>query len=1180
MLKASRGTIVLLALFAGLLLMSTSLSAQSIYATLTGVVSDTSGAVVPNANITLKNQSSGDVRKTVSNGDGYFTFSSIPTGAYSVTVESSGFEKYEVTGLSFTGAEKRNLDISLKVGSSATQVDVISQADILAPVDSGEKSATLTTKELQNFTVVGRSAAEFIKVLPGFAIAGTGVENRASFTGETIGINGNGDGGSQSALNNAFAPNGTPTNSMDITADGAHVSDPGCNCATPVNPNTDMIQELKVLTSNFSAENSKGPIVMNTIAKSGGHDYHGEGYFYARNFALNANDWINNQKGIARPESKYYFPGGNLSGPVLIPHTNFNKNRDKLFFFAGFEYYKQTLDSGGVSGPLTATVPTSGMLNGDFTAGELAKLGVITASGSAPVVPTGTGFTNGVLSPSLINQSGLNYSKLYPAPNADPNLTGGYNYVKDIIFDQNSWQFMTREDYSISDNTKLFVRYNLQKETQQFPVSLWWRNGNSVPYPTPVLGKNQSQSVSASLTHVFNPTMTNEFVFGFTYIDFPNVFQDPKKVDRSALGINIPSIYKNSVSQIPAAGAWGGDLATIFNPGGFEAGGSKGLFADKYLPSVSDSLSKVWGTHTMKFGVYYEFIINDQPGNGFSNGWMIEAPWAGSGNDYADLLMGKVANYQEQNFNPLHNEAYHTMEFFAQDSWKVTRRLTLDYGLRVSHFGSWYDRQGIGFAVWDPSKYSSTAANTDYTGLLWHKRDSSVPLSGFPSRALWPGFRFGLAYDVFGNGSTVVRGGIGQFYFHTSQFTTGLDAPAGVQTKSVGPAAFDDIGNTNPGTGAIGTDALTKGEDKTPLTTSYSFTISQRIPGASLLEVSYVGNQSKDELCGTDNLCLVNAVPYGALLNLKGSGTDPNSLGSGDVDKYRPFTLYENLHASRHMYYSNYNSLQVSWVRQKGKYDISANYTYGKALGILSGGVAQPDTFNINNDYGPQPFDRRHIFNAAYSIELGNPIRNSAIGKAVVNGWQLSGITQVQSGSNLSANTTTGTNFSLNANGYGLSSLNDYYGVPTQKADGSANLVTVSARTILGTDNMVLQPILTCDPRKNLGKNQFVNGSCFALPTTPGQNGPAILPEIFGPAFFNSDLSLFKNWQFSESKKLQFRFSAYNFLNHPLWSFRNGSSNLNLVFDKNTGQLSNPNFGVTTEKLGHRVLQLAMKFYF
>jgi hypothetical protein len=261
-----------------------------------------------------------------------------------------------------------------------------------------------------------------------------------------------------------------------------------------------------------------------------------------------------------------------------------------------------------------------------------------------------------------------------------------------------------------------------------------------------------------------------------------------------------------------------------------------------------------------------------------------------------------------------------------------------------------------------------------------------------------------------------------------------------------------------------------------------------------------------------------------------------------------------------HNLYQNYNSLQVSWIRTKGRTNIQANYTYGKNLGVQGG-----DQFNLNNDYGPLAGDRRQIFNAAYSVELGDPIKGHSgaeeFGRALVNGWQVSGITQFQTGVNLTGNT--GNNFNLNANGFKL-----------------ANGYSVSSRTINGTDSVPLMPLVSCNPGAGLGANQYVNGSCFSLPTAPGGNGPIIGPEVFGPSFFNWDLSMFKNFQLSESKKLQFRFSAYNWLNHPLWTFRNGSNNLNMVFDPSTGKLSNPNFGVATEKQGHRIIQLAIKYYF
>ncbi len=1137
-----------------------SAQAQSVFGTLTGVVSDPAQAVIPGAKVTLTNTASGDVRNTVTNSEGYFTFASVPIGTFNLLVEAAGFQGYRLEQVSLGGSEKRNVDIVLQVGTTAERVEVTSAADILTPVDSGEKSATLTERQLQDFSAVGRSAAEFIKILPGFAINAPNGENRANFTGETIGINGNGDGGSQSAFNGAYSVNGLPGGSLDITADGAHVSDPGCNCATPVNPNTDMIQEFKVLTSNFSAENMKGPAVVNSIAKSGGRDFHGTAYTYFRHYALNANDWLNNRQGLdrntgemiaPRPENRYFFPGGNIGGPVLFPKSNFNRNRDKLFFFTGYEHYFQRLDTG----LLRATVPTEGMRNGNFSPTELAKLGAITASGAPPQQPNGNLFPGGIIPQSQIDPGGRALMNLIPTPNADPFSNGGYNYVRQIVFDQNSLQWLSRVDYSISDNTKLFVRYNLQAETQQFPVGLWWRNGSQVPYPTPVLGKNRSHSISASLTHVFNPTMTNEFVFGYTYIAFPNVFEDPSKVDRNNVGYPYKGIFKNGVAQVPAFTGWGGELATVFNPGGFEAGGARGLFADKFLPTFSNNITKVWGTHTAKFGVFYEYIINKQPANGYTNGLAVfsNAAAGTTGSVYSDLLTGTVSNYQEQSFNRVNDIAYHQFEFFAQDSWKVTRRLTLEYGLRASHLPPWTDRLGFGYAVFDQSQYNPSAPPTEYSGFLWNARDPSVPLGGFPTRALYWAPRVGFAFDVTGSGNTVLRGGWGRFYFHSAQFTQGLDVSAGVRAINVpNTTTFAAIDQIDPGSGdRLSVQAVDRNSDRSPYSDSYSFTISRRLFG-SLLEAAYVGNRSRDLQNNGGPGNNLNAVPYGALFGQSG---DPNAA---PYDSFRPLAGFQDLRIATHGLYSNYNSMQLTWLFTKTKYNINLNYTYGKSLGVNPGTIG--DDFNIANNYGVLPTDRRHLFNAAYSIELGNPVRGNAIAKGLVNGWQLSGISQIQSGSNITGQW--GYNFGLDTGSAKL-----------------ANGFNVSPRSVNGTDSVALRPIQTCDPTQNLGPQQFVNGSCFALPTQPGQNGPIVAPAIYGPAFMNHDIGLFKNFNFGESKKLQFRFNAYNFLNHPLWSFVNGSNNRKLTFNSG-GDLINPVFGTATEKQGRRIVQAAVKFYF
>jgi hypothetical protein len=1187
-------------------------------------VSDPSGAVVANAKVVLKDAVSGSLRDTVTNGDGYFTFASVPVGMYNMSVAAPGFQTYKADGIALGGAEKRNFNIVLTIGAASQTVEVSAQDVPLVTTDSGEKSFTLESKDLQNLTQVGSDAAEYIKIMPGFAIQ-NGSANKANYTGEVIGINANGDAGSQSPLNNAYTYNGLPGNSLDIIADGAHVSDPGCNCDTPVNPNSDFIQEFKVLTSNFSAENQKGPILITSVTKSGGQQFHGSGFFSARNYVMNANDALNNADNVPKPQNKYYYPGGSIGGPVIIPGTNFNKSRQKLFFFTGFEYYYQVLDTG----LLRATVPTTGptgMTSGNFSTSELEKLGDAThnyntASGN-PVgtACAGTSVTDGNYAPCLnaaalavypggiiptadLNSNVLALMKLYPAPNADPSTTGGYNYVQSEIFNQNNTQWQSRVDYNISDNTKLFVRYNYQRETQLFPVGLWWRNGSQVPYPTSIAGKNSSDSVSASLTHVFSPTMTNEFVFAYTLVKFPNIFSNPSAVDRTKVGYGIQGLFKNGITQIPSFGSYGNEAALIFNPGGFETGGaSQGLYANKYMPSISDTLTKVVGTHTIKAGFFWEWIRNAQPANNDSNGFLQFQSSNNSlfttGDSYADEVLGLASHYDETSFNRVNDIAYNTYEGFVQDDWKATKRLTINFGLRFTHFQPWNDRLGDGFSIFDQTQYAPdcTGAPT-FCGFEWHKKNASVPLGGFPTRALFYQPRFGAAYDLRGNGKTVLRGGWGRFYFHTGQFTNGLDASAGVQSITMDgkipvvgggnqpilvnplPADMTAAAPWNTATGNAGLDTLVfsavaagpsavdSKDNKQPHTDSYSFTISQRLPWSSMLEVSYVGNRTEDIASAGNggsagfNTLNINLVPVGAMLSSANGGVDPATLTNSN---FRPMTGYSDLYLTTNNVHANYNALQAVWVRAKGRYNIQLNYTFSKALGIVGcNGSNLCDQFNVNNNYNVLPNNRTHLFNATYSIELGSPLHSNPILNGVVNGWQLTGITQLESGPNLTG--LQSQNFGMNLNGAVI----------------PGTTFAISNVSLLGTPDIQLNPILTCDPRKNLAAHQYINGSCFAAPTTVGQNGPTMLPAIYGPGFFSSDLGLFKSFKITESKNLQFRVSAYNFLNHPLWSF-NGS-NLGLSFTQNpdgTLTQSNSTFGYTTNKQGHRIVELAVKFYF
>jgi hypothetical protein len=1186
---------LLLAVAAGLLICSVAWS-QAIFSTISGTVADQSGAVIPGAQVTLTNASSGTARQTVANQQGFYTFASVPVGTYNLSVSSPGFQAFQNKGIAVGGGELRTVNVAMKIGSASQTVEVSSAGDILTPVSSGEQTDSLSTVQLQNYVQTGSNAGEFLKIMPGMAVS-NGVSNSSKYSGQVIGINNSGSGGTQSPLGGAFFANGLPGNTMDIVSDGAHVSDPGCNCDTPINPNSDFLQEFKVLDSNFSAEDQKGPLVLTSVTKAGGQQFHGDGFFQARNYLLNSNDAYNKALGQPRAPFAFYYVGGNVGGPVALPHL-----KNKLFFFVGDEYFYQQLNTGVIE----ATVPTAGMINGDFSPAQMSLLGKVTAQGAPPGQINsstqsawgGTTMPAGVIDPSM-----QALMKLYPAPNSDPNVTGGFNYVTQIAFTQPNKQFVGRLDYDISDNTKVWARWNHQTETQPFIQQQWGSNNYQLPYPTEVIGNNSSDSIAGTLTHVFSSTLTNETVFAYTQILFPNVFQNPSAIDPTKVGYTDPTLFNHSATpthQIPNFGGLtnkASEAGLIFGRSGYEVGGAgQGLYADKYMPSASDTITKVLRTHTLAAGFFWEWIKNAQPDNQTTNGTMTFFPANNAtltyGDAYADMLGGNLTSYAEYNFNRIYAESYKTYEFFAQDSWQLTPKFTLNYGVRFTHFQPWIDDLGYGFAVFDPTQYSNAnngacAQGPTFCGFEWHARNPSVPVGGFPTTPLLYQPRIGVAYDLHGDGSTVVRGGWGYFYYHFGQFTSGLETSAGSEGITLTPSVVNNstsqllarnLGNT--AFQAVPATPVAVGKNDTnsnPYTMEYNFTIEQRTPWQGLLSMAYIGNVTRNLPNQAGYGSNINLVPLGAML------TNSNP-GNASPNPYRPMVGYGDVNIIQSNLYSNYNGLQVKWNHEGQLGIIQLNYTWSKALGIvgpagvnLNSGEAVINPFNLRANYGPLATDRRQVFNAAYSINLPSPIHGNRLAGGFVNGWQLSGSTSLQSGANLTGNAGN-YNFNLNTGGAII---------PGSISAANSKGIPINAQSIYGSPdvgNNNVMPVLTCNPRSNLQAHQFLNGSCFSLPTTPGQPAPNVLPAIYGPAYFGSDLGIFKNFQIGhrEGSRLQLRAQASNFLNHPLWSYPN-TSNLTLNYKQDTNgniTMSNSNFGVTQYKQGNRIVEFEAKYYF
>jgi hypothetical protein len=1172
-------------------------SAQSQFATLSGSVRDGSGASVMGASITVKVMNSAEVRKTVTNADGFFTVPTLPAGTYQVTVEMKGFQKWRGSDITLNGSDSRTMNIELNVGAISDTVEVHGTLTTLAQTDSGEKSALITSEDLQNLSLVGRNATEYLKILPGAILSPNGGVNRPAYDGQVVGINGFAVGTNAGGLSNVNI-NGQ---SVDITQDGQHSFDPGASgAATPVNPNPNMISEVKVLTSNFSSENAKGPVVVNTVTKSGGSAFHGEGYFYARNSALNAEEEFNKitersqqmTPGFLKVPSSYYYPGFNVGGPLYFPKTGFNKSRQKVFFFEAYENYRQDLD-GGVD---RAFVPTAAMLNGDFSALSPSGSGLGTIP-KAPAAGTRLGFdqrakagcviSGGRLSTNCIDPSAQVLLKDYlPSPNADSSISG-YNYVKAFTVAQHSWQNVVRGDWNISDNTKAYVTWSRQREVANMPMGLWINSGdNVIPAPSNALGINGSDSLTASFVHVFSPTMTSETRFGYTYINFPTTLAEPAKQLRQNLGFPLTGIFNNP--DTPAVLSWGssfpnlGDVGHDYHPN---------LIAYKGIPSVSQNLTKVVKTHTLKAGFYYEHTYNKQDNWGQFMGVFAYGAtgWGGgtTGNEYADALMGVgQGGYFEQALPPPTNLAQNIAAFYVQDDWKLTRRISIQYGMRFEHYAKPYSSQ-FGLAVFNPSQYDASipANQNTQTGISWHALDKSIPDSG-ASRLFFYSPRIGAAFDLFGTGKTVVRGGWGKYRAYDSVQSNDYVQPAETATGSSSWScgwndplcptweAVDSHALPQPAYGTGLPAGANKGvfvmdprDDEQPLVTSYSLSIDQQLPGKFQVELSYVGNHT-DFLQAYTNY--YNGIPLGAIT--KGAYTQypadcftngQDSLGSTACEQhFRKYQDYTTINESVTAGKAQFDSFQATVHRNVGILTLQANYTFSKAIGdgeaLNNGGLPGALSINESNKWlwGVLPIDRAHAFSTAYVISVPSVRGSNEFVRAVANGWQISGITQITSGAQIAVQGGTNLNFNLQQGNIG----------PNQ-----------DAVHLLGTPDITLYPLIVCNPSKGLTPNQFINPNCFK-PAPVGSLGTGGMPYLAGPMYWNSDLTLMKNFKLSERQNLQFRFSGFDFLNHSLQSFTNNDNNLKLTFDSKGN--ANSNFGLAQYRFGHRILELGVKYSF
>ena len=1213
-LRAARGSVhlllsrPLLGVALLLTLVGSTLAQSSGNATLRGRVTDPAGAVIADASVTLINEASKDERKSKTNDEGLFSFSAVPPGLYTVRVEGQGFKISEQKGVSLGPNDTRGIEVAMEVGAQSETVTIQATADQIQ-TETGAKENTISAKQIDNLSIISRSATELLKILPGVVAPDAVALESVGFV-------------SGANSSNQYNVNGMRGEQNLITIDGSRMMDIGANNGSIITANPDMVQEVKVQTSNYAAEHGTSAIQIAATTKSGGSGFHGSIYDYIRHHTFQANDRSNSINGIQRPKSKYNYPGGNVGGPVLIPGTDFNKNRDKLFFFVGYEYYYQRVDEGSA----LSVVPTARQRQGDFSE-LLTGAGSNLNQGRTVTVPAGctvggvvgNNNNNNDVAPSnnlapCADPFGKALLNLYPLPNfVDPN--NRFNYVYSVLRPNDRYQVIGRVDYSISDKTKLYVRLAREHEEQGFPRGLWWDSSN-YEVPGNLKSDNLGRSFVVNLTNIINSTMTNEILFSASKLQLNYDYADPDKVSYAGLGLEKVGFFPTSNPYVPVGiiDAWGGGIGgNQLTAHGYPILAWNDSFA------ITDNLSKIYNTHTLKFGAFIEQANKRQQSN--SDTYVTVAQWGqtnSTGNNYGDLFVGRPIEFQQGTDRPIDNFRYYNYEFYAQDSWKVKPNFTLEYGLRIAYLPNNFERKGLG-VLFDPASYDRSQG-------LFINGDRSKP-NGYrlairdeipkgvvdnPPIAWMP--RLNFAWDVGGKADFVVRAGAGLFYnrvqgnydYYSSgqmphTYSSVVDTPWG----STNGLTFSDLKNIDPFNALAAVNAESRDPSSTdlPRVANMSLTLEKRLPWENLFTVAYVSTQGRH----LPQRRAINIVPLNGISSGNLNGADLSNpihraaLEGAAVRTFKPFPAFNNITYDQFTGTSTYHSLQATLSHQSGKYlQYFATYTFAKALGTVaineSDGSAFADPIDTRGrSWGILPYDRTHVFNLSYNFmvpDLARGALDNVIMRGILDGWQISGITTFQSG----------TPIRLRFSG--------------DLASGQQALAWYGTDAFNNQGQSVggITPVYLGDPRISGSKlgEKLLDISQLQIPSFPN-SGPHQPPfYIRTPSRSNFDISFFKNFEISESQKFQFRAGFFNLFNqaYPTRIDVANSNNSDIYLTLNTTcnrqVASAPNglpggtrtnfcdptggfsftpetvqrFGSITNKHGRRIVEFAFKYYF
>ena len=955
---------------------------QQISGSITGVVKDSQQAAVAGAKVSINNQEQGTTRDATTAPDGSFVFTQLQPGSYTIGVEATGFKKFEQKDVRVFANDRLSLgDVVLSVGALTETVTVEAQTDTVQ-ASSAERAGVLTGRQVTELAENGRSLFDLTRVLPGVV-----------YTGGLGGIQANGNRGNQN----------------NFTLDGVTNVDTGSNGGTLATTNIDMIAEMKVITNSQPAEfgRSSGAQI-EVVTKGGTKDFHGTGYFFHRHEDLNANSWRNNVDGRPKDYYRYNTAGFNIGGPAYIP-GKFNRNKEKLFFFMGIEWQKQLVPQGLHN----VTVPTALERAGDFSqthdGGGAPVIIFDPANGKQP-------FPGNVIPKSRFNADGAKILNWYPLPNA-AGVDPSYNYQTSNSNTYPRREEIYRGDYNINDKWKAYARYIRNKDETSMAYGQWNASYN-IPFGPMSFGAPGWSFVS-NVTTIINPTLTNEFVFGSSRNDL-HITPITDAFNASKVGVSYTMPFPDADKL---------KLVQNWNFGGVSNGPTTGFAGTPFLNfnhtyDITDSVAKVHDTHTIKGGIYMHKSLKDQTAFTSVNGIInfdrdannpLDSNWA-----FSNALLGNYDTLQQS--NQVLNGQYRSwnVEWYVQDNWRVTQKLTLEYGMRFYWVQPQYDK-ALQTSAWNPGLYDSASravlrtAGVDSNG----NRISINPLTGetgpaaligsivnngkgfvngvyangmgqagkngYPKglmqdRGIQYAPRVGIAYQF--DSKTVIRAGGGVFYDRL-QGNPVFDMLPNPPSTIIPKFYYGNLGSIPPASAGTFFPAGVVGFDeggKIPTTYNWNLTIQRQLPFDLLLDVGYVGSSSNHNLYRVNQ----NAIPLGAAWlpqNQDPLNASPKFDGttSNQPNFYRPYLGYTNTTDYGFGANSNYNSLQVAAHRRFGR-SITADvaYTWSKVMGTANDDGVNVNPFNARvAEYGPLFYDHTHVlvFNYVYNLPTSREVQ-------------------------------------------------------------------------------------------------------------------------------------------------------------------------------------------------------------